>query len=42
MGWEGFSHLRVMFSEHTVERMNITHTYELLGLATGYLFQTQL
>lgn len=30
-----------MFSERTAERMKITHRGGLLGLATGYLFQTQ-
>lgn len=42
MGWECFSHLRVMGSERTAERMKITRMHELLGLTTGYSFQTQL
>lgn len=39
MGWEFFSHRRVMFSECTVECVKITNMYEFLGLAAGYLFQ---
>lgn len=39
MGWEFFSHFRVMFSECTAECVKITNMYEFLGLAAGYLFQ---
>lgn len=31
----------VLFSERTAERRKIAHTCGLLGLASGYLFQTQ-
>lgn len=35
MGWECSSHLRVMFSERTAQRVRVTHTCELLELAPG-------
>lgn len=42
VGRECCSRPRVMFSERTAERMKVTCRYEVLGLATGCLFQTQL